>query len=178
MISSSFIDCLMGEHLCLILRIILLHHIAIFTLQVFCFVAVGKEEQSLPYLLFLQGGPGFECRPPTESSGWIHKVCEQFRLILMDQVCFYGYLYCIVIYLSWDNFMSNLFHYICTCMQRGTGLSTPLSVSSMSQFKSAVDLADFLKYFRADSIVNDAEFIRVRLVPNAGPWTILGQVLT
>ncbi|XP_058737413.1 uncharacterized protein LOC131609657 isoform X1 [Vicia villosa] len=106
-------------------------------------VAVGKEEQSLPYLLFLQGGPGFECRPPTESSGWIHKVCEQFRLILMDQ--------------------------------RGTGLSTPLSVSSMSQFKSAVDLADFLKYFRADSIVNDAEFIRVRLVPNAGPWTILGQ---
>ncbi|WJX77487.1 hypothetical protein P8452_60791 [Trifolium repens] len=106
-------------------------------------VAVGKEEQTLPYLLFLQGGPGFECRPPTESSGWIQKVTEQFRLILMDQ--------------------------------RGTGLSTPLSVSSMSQFKSADDLADFLKYFRADSIVNDAEFIRVRLVPNAGPWTILGQ---
>lgn len=106
-------------------------------------VAVGKEEQTLPYLLFLQGGPGFECRPPTESSGWIQKVTEQFRLILMDQ--------------------------------RGTGLSTPLSVSSMSQFKSGEDLADFLKYFRADSIVNDAEFIRVRLVPNAGPWTILGQ---
>ncbi|GAU32009.1 hypothetical protein TSUD_157980 [Trifolium subterraneum] len=94
-------------------------------------VAVGKEDQTLPFLLFLQGGPGFECRPPTESSGWIQK--------------------------------------------RGTGLSTPLSVSSMSQFKSADDLAAFLKYFRADSIVNDAEFIRVRLVPNAGPWTILGQ---
>jgi len=48
----------------------------------------------------------------------------------------------------------------------------------MSQFKSAQDLADFLKYFRANSIVKDAEFIRVRLVPNAGPWTILGQVCT
>lgn len=46
----------------------------------------------------------------------------------------------------------------------------------MSQFKSADELADFLKHFRADNIVNDAEFIRVRLVPNAGPWTILGQV--
>lgn len=74
--------------------------------------------------------------------------------------------------------MNDLFHYLCTSLQRGTGLSTPLSVSSMSQFKSAQDLAEFLKYFRADSIVNDAEFIRVRLVPNAGPWTILGQVFT
>ncbi|XP_027349480.1 uncharacterized protein LOC113861071 [Abrus precatorius] len=106
-------------------------------------VSVGKEEQKLPYLLYLQGGPGFECRPPTESSGWIQKVCEEFRLILMDQ--------------------------------RGTGLSSPLTVSSMSQFKSADELADFLKYFRADNIVYDAEFIRVRLVPDAEPWTILGQ---
>lgn len=65
---------------------------------------------------------------------------------------------------------------MCTSLQRGTGLSTPLTVSSMSQFKSADELADFFKHFRADNIVNDAEFIRVRLVPNAGPWTILGQV--
>lgn len=47
----------------------------------------------------------------------------------------------------------------------------------MSQLKSEVDLADYLKHFRADNIVNDAEFIRVCLVPDAGPWTILGQVL-
>lgn len=61
-------------------------------------------------------------------------------------------------------------------LQRGTGLSTPLTVSSMSQFKSADELADYLKHFRADNIVKDAEFVRVRLVPDAGPWTILGQV--
>jgi hypothetical protein len=61
-------------------------------------------------------------------------------------------------------------------LQRGTGLSTPLTASSMLQFKSAEDLADYLKHFRADNIVNDAEFIRVRLVPDAGPWTVLGQV--
>lgn len=62
-------------------------------------------------------------------------------------------------------------------VQRGTGLSTPLTSSSMLQFKSASDLADYLAHFRADNIVNDAEFIRVRLVPKADPWTILGQVI-
>lgn len=46
----------------------------------------------------------------------------------------------------------------------------------MSQFQSAEDLANYLKHFRADNIVNDAEFIRKRLVPDAAPWTILGQV--
>ncbi|GKV49450.1 hypothetical protein SLEP1_g56201 [Rubroshorea leprosula] len=104
---------------------------------------LGKEDQPLPYLLFLQGGPGFESPRPTEGSGWILKACEEFRVILMDQ--------------------------------RGTGLSIPLTTSSMLQFTSARDLADHLKHFRADSIVNAAEFIRVRLVPGSGPWTVLGQ---
>ncbi|XP_075519137.1 uncharacterized protein LOC142553041 isoform X2 [Primulina tabacum] len=108
-------------------------------------VSVGKEEHILPFLLYLQGGPGFECQRPTEAGGWISKACEEFRVILMDQ--------------------------------RGTGLSTPLTPSSMSQFKSAEDLADYLKYFRADNIVNDAEFVRKLLVPNSRPWTVLGQGL-
>ncbi|XP_030490726.2 uncharacterized protein LOC115707044 [Cannabis sativa] len=106
-------------------------------------VAAGKEEQPLPYLLFLQGGPGFECPRPTEANGWIQKACEDYRVVLMDQ--------------------------------RGTGLSTPLTCSSMLQLKSAEDLVDYVEHFRADSIVYDAEFIRVRLVPDAGPWTVLGQ---
>ncbi|KAA8520687.1 hypothetical protein F0562_015041 [Nyssa sinensis] len=106
-------------------------------------VSVGKEEQTLPYLLYLQGGPGFECPRPTEASGWISKACEEYRVILMDQ--------------------------------RGTGLSTPLTASSMLQMKSAENLVDYLKHFRADNIVNDAEFIRKHLVPDAGPWTVLGQ---
>lgn len=60
--------------------------------------------------------------------------------------------------------------------QRGTGLSTPLTTSSMLQVKSAQDLVDYVKHFRADNIVNDAEFIRKRIVPGGGPWSILGQV--
>ncbi|KAL8111525.1 hypothetical protein AgCh_019294 [Apium graveolens] len=106
-------------------------------------VAAGKEDQELPYLLYLQGGPGFESPRPTEASGWISKVCEQYRLVLLDQ--------------------------------RGTGLSTPLTTSSMLQVKSAQDLLDYIKHFRADNIVNDAEFIRKRIVPGGGPWSILGQ---
>lgn len=51
-------------------------------------VAVGKEEQPLQYLLYLQGGPGFESPRPTEASGWIHKACEEYRVILMDQAWF------------------------------------------------------------------------------------------
>ncbi|PKA63482.1 hypothetical protein AXF42_Ash005377 [Apostasia shenzhenica] len=106
-------------------------------------VAAGKEKQALPYLLFLQGGPGFESPRPTEASGWIKKACEEHIVVLLDQ--------------------------------RGTGLSTPLTVSSLSQMKSSTGLVDYLKHFRADNIVKDAEFIRVCLVPEAGPWTILGQ---
>ncbi|GKU88089.1 hypothetical protein SLEP1_g2394 [Rubroshorea leprosula] len=114
--------------------------ISIFAREV---VAVGKEDQALPYLLYLEGGPGVACPRPTEASGWLLKACEEFRVILMDQ--------------------------------RGTGLSTPLTLSSTLQIKSAKDLADYVKHFRADNIVNDAEFIRVRLVPGSGPWTVLGQ---
>ncbi|KAG0484721.1 hypothetical protein HPP92_008612 [Vanilla planifolia] len=106
-------------------------------------VAAGKEKQILPYLLFLQGGPGFESPRPTEASGWIKKACEDHRVILLDQ--------------------------------RGIGLSTPLTVSSLAQFKSSAELVDYLKHFRADNIVRDAEFIRARIVPEAAPWTVLGQ---
>lgn len=106
-------------------------------------VAAGKEDEGLPYLLYLQGGPGFESPRPNDASGWIGKACEGYRVVLLDQ--------------------------------RGTGLSTPLTVSAMRQMKSAKDLAEYLTHFRADNIVKDAEFIRVRIVPKAGPWTVLGQ---
>ena len=62
-------------------------------------------------------------------------------------------------------------------LQRGTGLSTALTPSSMSQLGSAEEVAEYVTNFRADNIVKDAEFIRIRLVPDAGPWVVLGQVL-
>uniref|UniRef100_A0A0A8ZV32 Uncharacterized protein n=1 Tax=Arundo donax TaxID=35708 RepID=A0A0A8ZV32_ARUDO len=107
-------------------------------------VAAGKEDTSLPYLLYLQGGPGFESPRPMEAGGWIKKACEDYRVVLLDQ--------------------------------RGTGLSTPLTTSSLAQITSATEQVEYLKHFRADNIVKDAEFIRLHLVPDAKPWTVLGQV--
>lgn len=106
-------------------------------------VATGKREQRLPYLLYLQGGPGFESPRPLEAGGWLKKACEEFHVILLDQ--------------------------------RGTGLSTPLTTSSLSQISSAQQQLQYLQHFRADSIVKDAEYVRAQLVPNGEPFTVLGQ---
>ncbi|GLJ46594.1 hypothetical protein SUGI_0981850 [Cryptomeria japonica] len=61
--------------------------------------------------------------------------------------------------------------------QQGTALSTPLTVSSLSQLSSAKQQADYLQHFRADNIINDVEYMRVCIVPNEEPWTVLGQDL-
>lgn len=138
-------------------------------------IAAGKEEDpSLSYLLFLQGGPGFESPRPTASSGWLKRACDEHRVILLDQAMTPSLWLSLVAYLyAWLMFF---FIFYFGCWQRGTGLSTPLTVSSLSQITPVDKLVDFVKHFRADSIVKDAEFIRLRLVPNGGPWTVLGQV--
>jgi len=39
-----------------------------------------------PYLLFLQGGPGFEAaRPTSPPSGWIARALKDYRVLLLDQ---------------------------------------------------------------------------------------------
>ena len=52
-------------------------------------VAASKADSStradLPYLLYLQGGPGFEAGRPVESGGWIAHATETHRVILLDQ---------------------------------------------------------------------------------------------
>eukprot|EP00894_Picocystis_sp_ML_P003877 jgi/Pico_ML_1/54394/g4749.t1 len=51
--------------------------------------ANGKASQGSshdkPCLLFLQGGPGFECARPLETGGWIGEAVKEFRVMLMDQ---------------------------------------------------------------------------------------------
>ena len=59
--------------------------------------------------------------------------------------------------------------------QRGTGLSTPVNHQSLARFKTAREQADYLKHFRADNIVRDAEFIRTQLLGAGGKWSALGQ---
>jgi len=55
--------------------------ITVFTREV---AAIGGEDR--PYLLFLQGGPGFEAtRPDGPPEGWQKRALKDFRLLLLDQ---------------------------------------------------------------------------------------------
>jgi pimeloyl-ACP methyl ester carboxylesterase len=59
--------------------------------------------------------------------------------------------------------------------QRGTGRSTPVNHQTLARFETPQAQAGYLKHFRADSIVKDAEWIRRALVAEDQPWTGLGQ---
>ena len=94
-----------------------------------------------PFLVFLQGGPGFEAPRPTRhpsSPGWLERALQDFRVLMLDQ--------------------------------RGTGRSTP--VGALPGLTPG-EQADYLKHFRADSIVRDAEAIRAEL--GVERWSVLGQ---
>ncbi len=110
-------------------------NITVFTRQV---AAPGGEKR--PYLLFLQGGPGFEAaRPTSPPTGWMKRALQDYRVLLLDQ--------------------------------RGTGRSTP--VGGTIPGDTPQEQADYLKNFRADSIVRDAELIRAEL--GGERWSVLGQ---
>jgi pimeloyl-ACP methyl ester carboxylesterase len=106
-------------------------------------VAPGREDDNLPWLVFLQGGPGSPSPRPLGRDGWIRRALQEYRVLLLDQ--------------------------------RGTGLSSPVTPQTLARFKNPQAVADYLKFFRADAIVRDAEAIRYELVGDGEPWTILGQ---
>jgi pimeloyl-ACP methyl ester carboxylesterase len=55
--------------------------ISVFTREV---AAPGSQDR--PYLLFLQGGPGFEAtRPTTPPTGWMKRALQDYNVLLLDQ---------------------------------------------------------------------------------------------
>jgi pimeloyl-ACP methyl ester carboxylesterase len=48
-------------------------------------VAVDKLRDDLPWLLFLQGGPGGKSPRPDGASGWIGRAVKDYRVLLLDQ---------------------------------------------------------------------------------------------
>ena len=105
-------------------------------------VAPGKEDDDLPWIVYLQGGPGSEAPRPRAGNLWLKRLLRDYRVLLLDQ--------------------------------RGTGRSTPATYQTLARFASAEEQADFLKLFRADSIVRDAEWVRRELLGD-DPWSVLGQ---
>ena len=110
-------------------------------------VVPSNEVKQLPWLLYLQGGPGFGCRSP-QNSGWVPLALDKgYKVLVLDQ--------------------------------RGTGLSSTITAETLASIGNASNQAQYLKLFRADSIVKDCEAIR-RAVTTDYPedqrkWSILGQ---
>ena len=110
------------------------------TLTVFAREVADPDGLDRPYLVFLQGGPGFEANRPTRhpsSIDWLDRALAEYRVLLLDQ--------------------------------RGTGRSTPVGELSGTPAEQAA----YLRHFRADSIVRDAELVREAL--GVDEWAVLGQ---
>ena len=48
-------------------------------------VAAGKADADLPWLLFLQGGPGFGAQRPEGRESWLDRALNDYRVLLLDQ---------------------------------------------------------------------------------------------
>ena len=48
-------------------------------------VASHLAEKALPWLVFLQGGPGFASPRPPNRGGWLRRATEEYRVLLLDQ---------------------------------------------------------------------------------------------
>jgi pimeloyl-ACP methyl ester carboxylesterase len=105
------------------------------------------KKSQLPWLVYLQGGPGFEC-PSPQNAPWTQTILDKgYQILMLDQ--------------------------------RGTGLSTAISQSSLQLRGDEKVQVEYMKSFRADSIVKDCEAIRKALTadyPNEKKkWSIMGQ---
>lgn len=116
--------------------------IKVFAREVVSLDNKNKGRDDLPWLLFLQGGPGFQSPRPESNSGWLKRALQKFRVVLLDQ--------------------------------RGTGLSTPVTIDTLPLISDPQKQFEYLRNFRADNIVRDSEVIR-RELANGAKWTLLGQ---
>src|SRR5262245_18125225 len=56
------------------------------TITVFSREVSAPDGADRPYLVFLQGGPGFEAtRPTSPPSGWMKRALADYRVLLLDQ---------------------------------------------------------------------------------------------
>jgi pimeloyl-ACP methyl ester carboxylesterase len=106
-----------------------------------------SKDTKLPWMVYLQGGPGMSCRSP-QNYPWTHKMLDNgYQMLYLDQ--------------------------------RGTGLSTPISASTLQKVGGVREQVEYLRLFRADNNVRDAEAIRQALTegePDAKrKWSTVGQ---
>ena len=93
-------------------------------------VAAGQADADLPWLLFLQGGPGFGAQRPVGRESWLNRALEDYRVLLLDQ------------------------------RGTGRSSPANRKTLARLEPGGPQAQADYLACFRADSIVLDAELIR------------------
>jgi pimeloyl-ACP methyl ester carboxylesterase len=99
-------------------------------LTVFAREVADPDGLDRPFLVYLQGGPGFEAPRPTRrpsSPGWLDRALQDYRVLMLDE--------------------------------RGTGRSTPVGPATL-RGRTPTEQAAYLTHFRADAIVRDAEAFR------------------
>ncbi|MGK5549279.1 alpha/beta fold hydrolase [Streptomyces sp. URMC 127] len=57
-------------------------HIRVYAREV---VAASREHDDLPWLVYLQGGPGFPAGRPVGRESWLDRALEDYRVLLLDQ---------------------------------------------------------------------------------------------
>ena len=125
----------------------------------------SEERKSLPAVLFLQGGPGFECAGPLEASGWLGEMVKEHRVFLMDQRGTGR---------SDSEIVMPTRHRDASEDPGPSMLSYPMYWTDRN-VSPAKAWAVHLKNFRADSIVKDAELFRKTVLGEDVKWTLLGQ---
>lgn len=126
--------------------------------------APDPKKTQLPWLVYLQGGPGFECRSP-ENVSWSRTILDKgYQVLMLDQRGNPQRLHCYRKALT---------------LFSGTGLSTAISQSSLQLRGDEKVQTEYMKSFRADSIVKDCEAIRKALTvdypEDKKKWSIMGQ---
>ncbi|QSV16057.1 alpha/beta fold hydrolase [Photobacterium ganghwense] len=48
-------------------------------------VDLARQDADLPWLVYLQGGPGFPSPRPDSRSGWLKRALQEYRVLLLDQ---------------------------------------------------------------------------------------------
>src|SRR5207245_8865736 len=96
-------------------------------------VAAGKADADLPWLLFLQGGPGFGAQRPEGRDSRLNRAREDYRVLLLDQ------------------------------RGTGRSARANRKPLTRLAAAGPQAQADYLTHVRADSIVLDAELIRREL---------------
>jgi pimeloyl-ACP methyl ester carboxylesterase len=95
--------------------------------------AAGSEGRGLPWLLFLQGGPGFPAQRMVGRASWLDRALRDYRVLLLDQ------------------------------RGTGRSAPVSARSLARRGLVTPAAQAAYLALFRADSIVADAEVIRRRL---------------